>query len=254
MRSGPTVFGGDEELGLGPYSRGDRDWQVDRPVRGADRAATALGELLAGRPDGTRGPCSELYLDRGERYGSAAEVSRRRHRPTSSSGTTSSSIFDLGADGSLSELPLRARHRPRGRANGHVAPGCRLGLRGRRRARSSTSPRRCRAAATARTMTMRAMGGSPMMRGDGDLPARRRGDPPTRIAATSCAGSCGGRSSRAVSASSLPGCTASPSARSRPSVTSTSWSTGGTRSSKSGPRRGESFGRTPCAAPSCSSG
>ena len=44
-----TVFGGDEELGLGPDDRGDRDLEGARRARGADRAAAALGELLAGR-------------------------------------------------------------------------------------------------------------------------------------------------------------------------------------------------------------
>ncbi len=35
----------------------------------ADRRVPALGELLAGRPDRSCGPCSELYLDRGLAFG-----------------------------------------------------------------------------------------------------------------------------------------------------------------------------------------
>ena len=64
-----TVFGGDEELGLGPDDEAIEIWQRARRARGADRALPRSENFWQAGPTGPCGPCSELYLDRGEEFG-----------------------------------------------------------------------------------------------------------------------------------------------------------------------------------------
>ncbi len=103
-----TVFGGDEELGLGPDSEAIEIWRsIGLPEERIVQLPRSEN-FWQGGPTGPCGPCSELYLDRGERYGSAAE------RPGDDTDRYLEFwnhvfiIFDLGADGSLSELPMRS--------------------------------------------------------------------------------------------------------------------------------------------------
>jgi alanyl-tRNA synthetase len=102
-----TVFGGDEELGLGPDTEAIEIWR-----------ATGVPEeriVLLGRednfwqagPTGPCGPCSELYLDRGPEFGAEGE------RPGDDSDRFLEfwnhvfMSYDLAEDGSLTELPMK---------------------------------------------------------------------------------------------------------------------------------------------------
>ena len=86
-----TVFEGDPELGLGPDEEAIELLAGDRRAGRADRAAAALGELLAGRPDRALRPVL------GALHGPRARLRRRRRAApaatasaTSSTGTSSS--------------------------------------------------------------------------------------------------------------------------------------------------------------------
>jgi alanyl-tRNA synthetase len=102
-----TVFGGDEELGLGPDEEAIAIW---RGVGVPDERIIRLGRednFWQAGPAGPCGPCSELYLDRGEEFGAADE------RPGDDTDRFLEfwnhvfMAYDLGADGSLTELPTR---------------------------------------------------------------------------------------------------------------------------------------------------
>ncbi len=102
-----TVFGGDEELGLGPDEEAIEIWRgVGLP---AERIVLLGREdnFWQGGPTGPCGPCSELYLDRGEAFGGAEE---RPGDDTDRFLEFWNHVFmsyDLAEDGSLSELPTR---------------------------------------------------------------------------------------------------------------------------------------------------
>jgi alanyl-tRNA synthetase len=102
-----TVFGGDEELGLGPDEEAIAIW---RGVGVPEERIVRLGRednFWQGGPTGPCGPCSELYLDRGEEFGAAGE---RPGDDTDRFLEFWNHVFmsyDLGADGSLAELPMR---------------------------------------------------------------------------------------------------------------------------------------------------
>jgi alanyl-tRNA synthetase len=102
-----TVFGGDEELGLGPDEEAIAVW---RSVGVPDERIVRLGRednFWQAGPAGPCGPCSELYLDRGEDFGAEGE------RPGDDTDRFLEfwnhvfMTYDLGADGSLAELPMR---------------------------------------------------------------------------------------------------------------------------------------------------
>jgi alanyl-tRNA synthetase len=102
-----TVFGGDEELGLGPDEEAIEIWRgVGVPDERIVRLGRADNFWQAG-PAGPCGPCSELYLDRGLEFGAEAD------RPGDDSDRFLEfwnhvfMSYDLGVDGSLSELPMR---------------------------------------------------------------------------------------------------------------------------------------------------
>ena len=68
-----TVFGGDEELGLGPDEEAIEQW---RAVGVPDARIVRLGRednFWQAGPTGPCGPCSELYLDRGPAHGPDSE-------------------------------------------------------------------------------------------------------------------------------------------------------------------------------------
>src|SRR5258707_6729798 len=102
-----TVFGGDEELGVGPDEEAIAVW---RGVGVADERIVRLGRednFWQGGPSGPCGSCSELYLDRGESFGAAGE------RPGDDTDRFLEfwnhvfMTYDLGTDGSLAPLPMR---------------------------------------------------------------------------------------------------------------------------------------------------
>ena len=102
-----TVFGGDEELGLGPDEEAIEVW---RGVGVPDERIVHLGRednFWQAGPAGPCGPCSELYLDRGPEFGADGE------RPGDDTDRFLEfwnhvfMTYDLGADGSLTPLPMR---------------------------------------------------------------------------------------------------------------------------------------------------
>jgi alanyl-tRNA synthetase len=102
-----TVFGGDEELGLGPDGDAIEIW---RRVGVPDERIVRLGRsdnFWQAGPSGPCGPCSELYLDRGPEFGAEGE------RPGDDSDRFLEfwnhvfMSYDLSEDGGLTELPTR---------------------------------------------------------------------------------------------------------------------------------------------------
>jgi alanyl-tRNA synthetase len=102
-----TVFGGDEELGLGPDEEAIEIW---RGVGVPDERIVRLGRednFWQAGPTGPCGPCSELYLDRGEDFGAPGE------RPGDDTDRFLEfwnhvfMTYDLSGEGVLTELPMR---------------------------------------------------------------------------------------------------------------------------------------------------
>jgi alanyl-tRNA synthetase len=102
-----TVFGGDEELGLGPDEEAIAIWRrVGVPEERIVRLGREDNFWQAG-PSGPCGPCSELYLDRGPDFGADGE------RPGDDSERFLEfwnhvfMSYDLAEGGALTELPMR---------------------------------------------------------------------------------------------------------------------------------------------------
>jgi alanyl-tRNA synthetase len=102
-----TVFGGDEELGLGADEEAIEIWKsVGMPEGRIVRLGRADNFWQAG-PSGPCGPCSELYLDRGPAFGGPDD------RPGDDTDRFLEfwnhvfMTYDLSEDGRLSELPMR---------------------------------------------------------------------------------------------------------------------------------------------------
>jgi alanyl-tRNA synthetase len=103
-----SVFAGDEELGLGPDTESIEIW---RSIGIPEERIVALPRsenFWQGGETGPCGPCSEMYLDRGPEFG----------RPDDRPGDDTDRYleywnhvfmtYDLAADGSLSELPMKS--------------------------------------------------------------------------------------------------------------------------------------------------
>jgi alanyl-tRNA synthetase len=102
-----TVFGGDEELGLGPDEEAIELWlAIGVPEERIVKLPRSENFWQAG-PTGPCGPCSEMYIDRGPEFG-GDDV-----RPGDDSDRYLEywnhvfMTYDLAEDGSLSELPKR---------------------------------------------------------------------------------------------------------------------------------------------------
>jgi len=102
-----TVFGGDEELGLGPDEEAITIWRAQGVP---DERIVRLGRkdnFWQAGPTGPCGPCSELYLERGEEFGTADE------RPGDDTDRFLEfwnhvfMTYDLAEDGRLTPLPMR---------------------------------------------------------------------------------------------------------------------------------------------------
>jgi alanyl-tRNA synthetase len=102
-----TVFGGDEELGLGPDEEAIALWGA---IGVPDERIVRLGRednFWQAGPTGPCGPCSELYLDRGEAFGKPDE---RPGDDTDRFVEFWNHVFmsyDLAEDGTVTELPSR---------------------------------------------------------------------------------------------------------------------------------------------------
>jgi alanyl-tRNA synthetase len=103
----PSVFGGDEELGLGPDEEAIACW---RSVGVPDERIVLLGRednFWQAGPTGPCGPCSELYYDRGPAFGGDDE------RPGDDSDRMVEfwnlvfMQYELHADGHLTPLPAK---------------------------------------------------------------------------------------------------------------------------------------------------
>ena len=102
-----SVFGGDEELGLGPDEEAIEIW---RSVGVPEERIVLLGRadnFWQAGPTGPCGPCSELYLDRGEDFGGPDD------RPGDDTDRFLEfwnhvfMTYDLSAAGDVTELPMR---------------------------------------------------------------------------------------------------------------------------------------------------
>ncbi|MFN8218199.1 MAG: alanine--tRNA ligase [Solirubrobacterales bacterium] len=102
-----TVFGGDEELGLGPDEEAIEIWRATGvPEERIVRLGREDNFWQAG-PTGPCGPCSELYLDRGTEFGGPED---RPGDDTDRFLEFWNHVFmsyDLAEDGTLTELPSR---------------------------------------------------------------------------------------------------------------------------------------------------
>ncbi len=102
-----TVFGGDEELGLGPDEEAIEIW---RATGVPDERIVRLGRednFWQGGPTGPCGPCSELYLDRGVEFGAEGEKPGDDSDRFLEFWNHVFMSYDLHEDGSLTELPSR---------------------------------------------------------------------------------------------------------------------------------------------------
>jgi alanyl-tRNA synthetase len=102
-----TVFGGDEELGLGPDEEAIEIWKAQGMPEERIVLLGRSDNFWQAGPAGPCGPCSELYLDRGEAFGAAGE------RPGDDTDRFLEfwnhvfMTYDLSEDGVLTELPMR---------------------------------------------------------------------------------------------------------------------------------------------------
>ncbi len=102
-----TVFGGDEELGLGPDEEAIEIWRaVGVPAERIVQLPRSENFWQAG-PTGPCGPCSEMYLDRGPEFG---DETVRPGDDTERYLEYWNHVFmalELHEDGSLTDLPKR---------------------------------------------------------------------------------------------------------------------------------------------------
>ena len=102
-----TVFGGDEDLGLGPDNEAIEHW---RALGVPDDRIVLLGvddNFWQSGPTGPCGPCSELYLDRGPEFGPDSDRPGDDTERFLEFWNLVFMQYDLQADGSLPELPTK---------------------------------------------------------------------------------------------------------------------------------------------------
>ncbi|HZO07497.1 MAG TPA: alanine--tRNA ligase [Solirubrobacterales bacterium] len=102
-----TVFGGDEELGLGPDEEAIAHWGA---IGVPDERIVRLGRkdnFWQGGPTGPCGPCSELYLDRGLDFGAEDDLPGSDSDRFLEFWNHVFMSYDLHEDGSLTELPSK---------------------------------------------------------------------------------------------------------------------------------------------------
>ena len=102
-----TVFGGDEELGLGPDGEAIEHW---RAIGVPDERIILLGRddnFWQSGPTGPCGPCSELYLDRGPEFGPDTDRPGDDTERFLEFWNLVFMQYELQPDGSLPELPQK---------------------------------------------------------------------------------------------------------------------------------------------------
>jgi alanyl-tRNA synthetase len=102
-----TVFGGDQELGLGPDDEAIGFW---REMGVPDEHIVRLGRednFWQAGPTGPCGPCSELYLDRGLDFGTPDDLPGDDTERFLEFWNLVFMQYELRADGSLQELPAK---------------------------------------------------------------------------------------------------------------------------------------------------
>jgi alanyl-tRNA synthetase len=102
-----TVFGGDEELGLGADEEAIEIWRATGVPEGRIVRLGREDNFWQAGPTGPCGPCSELYLDRGPEFGAESE---RPGDDTDRFLEFWNHVFmsyDLAEDGSLTPLPTK---------------------------------------------------------------------------------------------------------------------------------------------------
>ncbi len=100
-----TVFGGDEQLGLGPDDEAIACW---REIGVPDERIVLLGiedNFWQSGPTGPCGPCSELYLDRGLDFGPDSDRPGDDTERMLEFWNLVFMQYELHPDGSLTELP-----------------------------------------------------------------------------------------------------------------------------------------------------
>ena len=100
-----TVFGGDDELGVGPDEEAIEVW---RAIGIPEERIVRLGmedNFWQSGPTGPCGPCSELYLDRGLDFGGADDLPGDDTERFLEYWNLVFMQFELHADGSLTDLP-----------------------------------------------------------------------------------------------------------------------------------------------------
>jgi alanyl-tRNA synthetase len=102
-----TVFGGDQELGLGPDDEAIECW---RSIGIPDDRIVLLDRednFWQSGPTGPCGPCSELYLDRGLAFGAEDDRPGDDTERFLEFWNLVFMQYELHADGSLTELPMK---------------------------------------------------------------------------------------------------------------------------------------------------
>jgi alanyl-tRNA synthetase len=103
-----TVFGGDDELGLGPDEEAIEVW---RSIGIPDDRIVQLGRddnFWQSGPTGPCGPCSELYLDRGLAFGAEQDRPGDDTERFLEFWNLVFMQYELGSDGSMTELPMKS--------------------------------------------------------------------------------------------------------------------------------------------------
>jgi alanyl-tRNA synthetase len=103
-----TVFGGDDEVGLGPDNEAIECW---RSIGIPDERIVLLGRehnFWQSGPSGPCGPCSELYLDRGPAFGAEDDRPGDDTERFLEYWNLVFMQYELQADGSLTELPMKS--------------------------------------------------------------------------------------------------------------------------------------------------
>jgi alanyl-tRNA synthetase len=102
-----TVFGGDEELGLGPDTEAIEIWEATGVPRERIVELGREDNFWQGGPTGPCGPCSELYLDRGLDFGAEDERPGDEGERFLEFWNHVFMSYDLAEDGTLTELPTK---------------------------------------------------------------------------------------------------------------------------------------------------